>query len=493
MSQIERVATGVPGLDVITHGGLPKGRATLITGRSGTGKSVLALQIACNLARQGINTLMVAIEDDAADLATTGDALGFGFSELVAAGALRVADLAPTGDPVPNVAGEYEIAGLLQRIRGETEQTKIEALVIDSSTALFSNRPPEQQLRRLFFNLVYALRSQGLTSIITAEAPSDYGQLTVLGIEDFVCDVVITIRNVPDGERRRRSIEVTKFRRSGHFKGEYPCAITTKGITVFPLDVETNQREAHLTRFSSGVEGLDVVNNGGWLRDSIVLVRGPTGSGKTMLAGRYALAGALRGERVVYYGFEEPRPMLLRNFAQVGLSFAPFLESGTVQVECRFPDSTSPEDLLLQLRVELEQFRPSLIVIDSVSSIEHATSSTTFRHFMIGLASLLRAHSRSAMLTQTIAPGDVTEHGAAYLSTICDAILMLDYSTTRHQLLRSLRVLKMRGSGHSTLLHQITLDDAGLSVDALAQPAEPQSDLKQLTAALAEMRQGRQP
>lgn len=462
MTDIARVPTGVPGLDVITTGGIPEGRATLVSGRSGTGKSVLALQLACNLARAGRRTLIVAVEETPDDLRTSGDALGLGFGDLVEAGALRAADLSVSEHPPPGVSGDYEIEGLVERIRGEVEAGGCQVVIIDSSTALFAQRPPLEQLRRLLFRLVLSLRQMGLTSIVTAEADDD--DSTVLGIEEFVCDLTLVLRNVIDGERRRRSIEVTKYRRSTHFKGQFPCTLTHQGLRIFPLDAAERPVAQPAERFSSGVEGLDRMNDGGWLRDSIVLVRGPTGSGKTTIAGTYVRAGAQRGERVVYYGFEEPRPILLRNFASIGLPLEPCIEAGTMRLVCRFPEATSPEDLLVALRLELQEFEPSLIVLDSISSIEHATGAASFRQFMIGLASLLRQHGRSALLTQTISAHAEADMAAPYLSTVADAILMMDYSTDQPDLDRTMRVLKMRGSRHRSDKHDIAIEPGGIRV-----------------------------
>jgi len=465
MTALERVPTGIPGLDLLTRGGIPKHRATLITGRSGTGKSVLCLQLACTLARAGMKVLIIAAEEAASDLSTTGDAMDFGFSELSERGLLRVADFTPTDDPEPQISGDYDISGLIHRIRGEAESKGLDVVVIDSFTALFGHRASEDQLRQLFLQLVCFLRKHEITAVITAGARDDYGALTALGVEDFVCDLVITLRNTHDGERRRRSIEIHKYRRSGHYKGEYSCAITTHGISVFPLDPSERAVANATDRFSSGVEGLDRVNAGGWLRDSLVLVRGPTGSGKTILASMYARAGVLRGERVIFYGFEEPRGILFRNLAQIGLGFEELARTERLRVRCRFPDATSPEDLLIELRVELETFQPSLVVIDSVSALEHASSAQSFRLFMVGLASLLRQYGQSALLTQTVRPHDEAKP-AAYLSTIADSIVMLDYTTGEVELLRSMRVLKMRGSAHSTRRHALHLGPEGLVIDA---------------------------
>lgn len=473
MSTLKKLETGVPGLDVLTLGGIPEGRSTLIAGKSGTGKTVIGLQIAANLARQGTNTIVVAVEESPEDLQDSGDALGLGISRLVRQGALQFADITRPMDGPTLVSGEYDIFGLTHRLEALAKQTGARALILDSASALFSPKPPPDTLRSHFFQLVYALRTLGLTAVIIAEAPSDYGQLTTMGVEDYVCDLTVILRNIIDGGRRRRTIEVNKYRRSAHYKGEYPCTITTRGIAVFPLDAKEHAEAESVERYSSGVPGLDGMTGGGWLRNSIIIVRGPTGSGKTMLAGLYARAGAARGERVVYYGFEETRPILLRNYREIGMDMDPYIKSGNLKVICRYPEATSLEDLLVDLRLGLEELKPSLVVLDSISSIEHASSEKGFRQFMIGVASILREHGRSAFITQTIAASEVAEHTVPYLSTIADAILTLDYSADGYDLDRRMRVLKMRGSDHAQHPYRLEILPGGIHVQTLS-PEEAQ-------------------
>jgi circadian clock protein KaiC len=206
------------------------------------------------------------------------------------------------------------------------------------------------------------------------------------------------------------------------------------------------------------------MTHGGWLRNSIIIVRGPTGSGKTMLAGLYARAGAARNEQVVYYGFEETRPILLRNYREIGMEMDSLIAAGNLKVICRYPEATSLEDLLVDLRTGLEELKPSLIVIDSISSIEHSSSEKGFRQFMIGVASILREHGRSALITQTIATSERFEHTAPYLSTIADAILMMDYSTEGYEIDRTMRVIKMRGSGHEQHPYRLQIESGGPKV-----------------------------
>jgi circadian clock protein KaiC len=467
MTKLRKLSTGVPGLDLLTHGGIPEGRSTLVTGKSGTGKSVMALQVGSHLAGTGTPTIIAAVEESPEDMQDTGDAMGLGISGLVESGSLHFVNISRPMDGTTVVAGDYDLFGLAHQLEDLVKKTGARALILDSATALFSPRPAPEALRSHFFQLVHTLRQLGLTAVIIAEAPGDYGQLTTMGVEDYVCDLTIILRNIVDGGRRRRSIEVNKYRRSAHYKGEYPCTVTTRGLTIFPLDAKEHPIHSAVERYSSGVAGLDELTRGGWLRNSIVIVRGPTGSGKTMLAGLYARAGAMRGERVVYYGFEETRPILLRNYREIGMDMEPSIQNGNLKVICRYPEATSLEDLLMDLRVGLEEMQPSLIVMDSISSIEHASSEKGFRHFIIGVAAILREHGRSALITQTVASTEMAEHTAPYLSTIADAILTVNYSTEGYDLDREMRVIKMRGSDHEQHPYRLAIEPGGLRVTKL--------------------------
>jgi circadian clock protein KaiC len=473
MNSVQKLSTGVPGFDVLSHGGIPLGRSTLVTGRSGTGKTILGLQIASHLAHEGTNVIVLAVEESPEDLITCGDALGFDLSGAVASGHLRVSDATRPMDGPTVVTGEYDMSGLVHRVEALVRETDARAIVLDSATALFSPRPPQELLRSLFFQVVHAFRRLGLTSVILAEATGDYDSSTTsLGVEDYVCDMVVIFRNLVDGERRRRSIEINKYRRSPHYKGEYPCTITAKGLAIFPLDAKERTEPEKVQRYSSGMPGFDAMIGGGLLRDSIAIVRGPTGSGKTLFSGLYARAGASRGERVAFYGFEEPRGLLLRNFAEIGMPMEEYERQGLLSVTCRYPEALGMEDLLVRLRAGLEEFKPSLIVLDSISSIEHSLSEKGFRQFMVGVASLLREHRRSALLTQTVLGGHASEHTAPYLSTIADMILTLDYSAQEYDLNRTLRVLKMRGSAHDTHPHRLWIGAGGVKIE-MAPVREP--------------------
>lgn len=467
-----KIPSHVPGLDNLLHGGLPANRCTLLAGRSGTFKSILALQVACKAAQSGIRALFVSTEEPKEDLLRIGKDFGFATAELCDNGFLRIADL---GDPMDrNVTwtGQFDLGGFLYVIEREVKESGAKFVVIDSVSALFG-AVERSGARAHFFQLVQVLRHLGVTSLITSEADADYGPVTRFGMEDFVCDLVLIARNLRDGNRRRRSIEVHKYRTSAHYKGEFPWTLTNEGISIFPVDAEQRQPEASNERYETGVSGLDEMLGGGFVRDSITLLRGPTGSGKTTLAGMVARAGALRGEKVFYYGFEETEPILRRNFRSLGLPLDELVDSGAIKLVCRYPEATSPEDMIIELRDVLDRYQPSLIVIDSISSIEHVTSFEGFRQFIIGLASSLRRQGRSALLTQSGSVSVEHERSAPYLSTLADAIIQLRYAALPDGLERFIRVMKMRGGPHETAERSVVLQKGGVSVRARGLAAAP--------------------
>jgi circadian clock protein KaiC len=468
----DKLPSGIPGLDSLLHGGIPRARTTLISGKSGAGKSSIALQMLCSLAKEGLPGIFVCVEERPDDVIQAGDLLGVGASELVAARKLTLLDLRRPTEERTDFAGDAALDGMVELIATQAQKTGAKVVVLDSLSSLFHPRPSSEETRRHTLFLVHALEERGFTLIITADAPADYSRPTTQGTEDAAM-LVLIIRNIVDETRRRRTLEVYKYRRSNHRKGEYPFTISDSGVVIFPVELPDSAYDrpgvAPSERFSSGLAGLDEMNHGGWLRDSLVLVRGPSGSGKTTLAGMYTRAGAQRGERIAYYGFEEPREVLLRNFGLLGMDIERYSRDDAVRIVCRYPEATSAEDLLIEMRNDLDRRNPSLVVLDSISSIEHASSPRSFRDFLIGLASLLRSRNRSALLTQTTqSQAESGNFGAPYLSTVADAILSLDYSADEPVLRRTMRVLKMRGSAHSLEQWNLRIEADGLHVEQAA-------------------------
>ena len=313
------------------------------------------------------------------------------------------------------------------------KQTGARAIILDSATALSARARRPNSCAAISSSWFTRFARIGLTAVILAEAPGDYGPLTTMGVEDYVCDLTLILRNIIDGRRRRRSIEVNKYRRSAHYKGEYPCTVTTRGLAVFPLDAKETAAGSMVERYPSGVEGLDAMTRRRLAAQLDHHRPRPDGQRQDDAGGslRARRRGARRARRLLRLRRDaaDPAAELPRDRHAHG-SVHP-----ERQPEGDLPVSRSDESRGSARRSSRWARGTEAVAgrLDSISSIEHASSEKGFRQFMIGVASILREHGRSALITQTIDRRS-REHTAPYLSTIADAILTLDYSQQDYEL-----------------------------------------------------------
>jgi circadian clock protein KaiC len=306
---------------------------------------------------------------------------------------------------------------------------------------------------------------------MTAERTEEYGHVGCYGLEEFVTDNVVILRNPLMRERRRRTIEILKFRGAAHHKGEYPFAIDPRtGVNVIPL-AETGLKVRALSgRISIGKPEVDEMCGGGLFRDSIALISGATGTGKTMMVTEFLAAGVRAGERGLFFSFEESRPQILRNADSWGIDLAAPEERDEVRVRSHYPERMGLEDLLIEIRHQIETFQPVRLAVDSLSVLDRVSSGASFREFVVGLTSLIKEFEHVAMCTNTtgIQPG-AESPAMTHISTITDAIVLLRYVELDASVKRCLTVLKMRGSSHDKAIREYTITDEGMQLgDPLA-------------------------
>jgi len=469
MNQIiegDKIPTGIEGFEHITMGGLPRGRTCLVSGSSGSGKTILALEFLyrgiVNYNRKGI---FVTMEERPEDIIRNVQKIGWNLQSLVNTEQLKFVDAAP--EPVPvEESGGYDLSGLLTRIQHAVEDTGAELLVMDSVGSLFDQFSSVAIVRREIFRITSAIKDMGITAILTAEREEEYGSISRHGVEEFVSDTVIILRNVLKDEKCRRTIQVLKMRGDCHFKGEYPFTITPQnGISILPLSARELKQASSTNRVSFGNDVLDQMSGGGLFRDSIFLVSGPTGGGKTLLATTFAAEGCSHTEKVLLLAYEESRAQLLRNAQSWGMDFRKWEDDGLLKVICQYPEAMGLEDHLLLIQREIESFRPKRLIMDSVSAMERVGPVRFFREFVIGLTSFAKQEEVCSLFTSTtpkLSGGDsITE---AHISTITDAILLLRYVEINGILRRGIAVIKMRGSQHEKHIREFTIDNHGLHI-----------------------------
>lgn len=459
---VHKIRTMIEGFDDISHGGLPIGRTTLVSGTSGTGKTLLAIQFLYN----GITYfdepgVFVTFEESPTDIIKNAYSFGWDLQQLVNDGKLFILDASP--DPEgQEVVGNFDLSALIERIQYAIRKYKAKRVSVDSITAIFQQYDAASVVRREIFRLVARLKQIGVTTVMTTERVEEYGPVARFGVEEFVSDNVAIVRNVLEGERRRRTIEILKLRGTTHMKGEYPFTMTNQGINIFPLGAMRLTQRSSNVRVSSGVDTLDTMCGGGFFKDSIILATGATGTGKTLLVSKFIQNACLRGDRAILFAYEESRAQLSRNAYSWGIDFEEMEHNGLLKILCTYPESAGLEDHLQIIKSEIAEFKPSRIAIDSLSALARGVSNNAFRQFVIGVTGYAKQEEITGFFTNTtdqfMGSNSITD---SHISTITDTILMLQYVEIRGEMARAINVFKMRGSWHDTGIREYTISEDG--------------------------------
>lgn len=465
-STLDKLETGIKGFDGLTLGGLPRGRTTLVAGTPGSGKTIFAVQFLAEGARRGEPGVYVTFEERPDDIARNVSTLGWDISSWQEQGLWRVVDASFRGEDAGIVVGSFDLDALIGRIEHAIDQVGAVRVAIDSLGAVFSRLGQRHEdLRLQLGQVAERLRRLGVTTVITAERRDDSaGVIDRHQMEEFVADNVVILRHTLDDERRRRTVEVLKFRGSHHQEGQYPFVIVPdQGIRVVPLHTLDLTQPTSDARVTSGIAELDRMCGGGFFRDSVILLSGATGTGKTLVASHF-VASEEEG-RALYLSFEESREQLFRNAASWGFDFAAREAEGRLRVMSLYPEAMSLQNHALRIDEALEEFQPDRLVVDSLSALERGGSRRTFREFVIGLTSLVKHREVTSLFTNsTPTLGGGTSVTEAHISTLTDSIILLRYVEMYGAMRRAITVLKMRGSTHDRSIREFTVDDKGVHV-----------------------------
>lgn len=466
---ISKVPTGHVGLDHILRGGFPEGRTTLVSGTAGAGKTIFALQFLFGGTREhGDASVFVTCEETPTSIRDNAASLGFDLPDLERHGRWTFVDATHDPSHEEEVIGGFDFSALIARIRHAVDRTGARRVAIDSLGALLTRYEDAHAVRREMLRLANSLRDMGVTSVLTNERSELSDGFGRFGVEEYVCDNVLILRYTLDEESRRRTLEVLKMRGVDHLTGEFPFTILPgEGIVILTLEGTSLTAESSTERIHSGLPALDEMCNGGMFRDSVSLVSGATGTGKTLLVTEFIDGGARQGERSLIFSFEESRSQLFRNAAGWGRDFAAMEADGSLRVEAIYPEMRSLEDHLVAIMKAVDEYQPTRVAIDSLSALERIASQRGFREFLIGLTSFIKHRQIAALMTataRTLLGGEsLTE---AHISTLTDMIMVLRYVEMAGEVRRGLAVLKLRGSTHDKMIHEFTVDETGMRIGA---------------------------
>jgi circadian clock protein KaiC len=450
---IAKSPTGILGLDEVTHGGLPTGRPTLVCGDAGSGKTLLA------------TSFLVNGEELANDVAS----LGFDLPALVAAGKLFV-DYVHIERSEIEETGEYDLEGLFVRLDHAIRSIGAKRLVLDTIESLFSGLGNANILRAEVRRLFRWLKDKGLTAIITAERGEN--TLTRQGLEEYVSDAVILLDHRVTEQVSTRRLRVVKYRGSHHGTNEYPFLIDRNGLSVLPVTSLGLAHSASVERLPTGVRELDDMLGGkGYFRGSTVLVSGTAGTGKTSLAAHFAAAACRRGERVLYFLFEESPLQLLRNMRSIGIDLQPWTQEGLLQFQAERPAHAGLETHLASLYQQVRAFQPSVTIVDAITNLLSVGTRNDVRAMLMRVIDYLKVNEVTGLFTSLTPGRDESEDTEVGVSSLMDTWIAMTINEHDHQRHRMIRVLKSRGMRHSNRVHDFELTDHGLRIVDLSASA----------------------
>ena len=459
-SELPKALTGVRGLDEVTRGGLPRGRPTLVCGGPGSGKTLLALTFLVNGAvRFDEPGVLMTFEENGDEIASDVASLGFDLPGLIAAKKIAV-DYVRVERSEIEETGEYDLEGLFVRLDYAIQTVGAKRAVLDTIESLFAGLSNEGILRSELRRLFRWLKDRGMTAVITGERGD--GLLTRQGLEEYVSDAVILLDHRVHDQTSTRRLRVVKYRGSHHGTNEYPFLIGTDGISVLPVSSLALQHDAPLERVSSGIARLDEMLSGeGYYRGSTILVSGTAGCGKTSLSAHFLDAACRRGERCLWFLFEESPQQLLRNMLSIGIDLKPWVDAGLLQFHADRPSRHGLETHLVAMHHVVADFKPAVTAIDPVTNLMTIGTQADVQAMLTRLIDHLKTENVTAMLT-SLTPGTIDTDTT--ISSLMDTWIVLSNTDEGGVYRRGLGVLKSRGMAHSNEVREFVLTDHGLDV-----------------------------
>jgi len=461
-ASLPKAPTGIHGLDEITGGGLPQGRPTLVCGSAGCGKTLMAMEFLVRGATEFNEPgVFFAFEETAAELAENVRSLGFDLDELAAQDRIAVEHIRIERSEIEE-AGEFDLEGLFIRLGLAIDTVGAKRVVLDTLETLFGGFSNEAILRSELRRLFRWLKDRGVTAVITAERGD--GTLTRQGLEEYVSDCVILLDHRVNDQTSTRRLRIVKYRGTSHGTNEYPFLIDAAGFSVLPLTSLGLEHEAANERVSTGIARLDEMLGGGPYRGTSVLLSGTAGTGKSSIAAHFAEASCRRGERCLYYSFEESQSQILRNMRSIGLELAPWIERGLLTFVSTRPTFYGLEMHLAAMHKHIREYDPKLVVVDPMSNFISAGTVHEAQAMLLRLVDFLKARQTTALFLSLTSGGGALEATEQNISSLIDTWVLLRDIELGGERNRGLHVLKCRGTAHSNQVREFVLTSHGVDL-----------------------------
>ena len=466
--QLHKCPTGIQGFDQITNGGLPRNRITLIGGGTGSGKTLLGLDfIIHGVTHFDEPGVFISFEESEDELLKDVDGLSMDLRGLVKKKKIHLEHILLERRDIQQ--SDFNLEGLLVRLEHAIDSVGAKRVVLDSIESLFAGITDIGILRLEIKRLFRWLKEKGVTAIITGEP--GINSHTRHGLEEFISDCIVLLDNRVTDEISVRRIRILKYRGSSHGTNEYPFVIDKNGLSVIPITSAGLDQPGTAERVSTGIPSLDkMFKGGGYTRGSTVLASGTAGTGKTSLASAFAMERCRRGERCLFLSYEESAGQLMQNMSSIGFNLNKYVKKGLLRIVSTRPSFFGLEMHLLDLYRTIEEFKPTSVVIDPLTSLLGEGSPRELQSMVTRMIDLLKSKRVTGFFTSLVSStAQNNTSGEVGVSSLIDTWIIVreleeDAGKTR---VRGLYVVKSRGMGHSSDVHKLTLSDRGISLTAV--------------------------
>jgi circadian clock protein KaiC len=460
---ISKSRTGIVGFDELTLGGLPTGRPTLVCGTAGCGKTLFASTFLVNGARDMDEPgVFVTFEERPSDIISNVRSLGFDVEQLVDQGKIYLEHISIDPSELEEI-GDYDLEALFLRLELAIDQIGAKRIVLDTIESLFSAFTNPAILRAEIRRLFDWLKDKGLTTIITGERGD--GSLTRQGLEEYVSDCVILLDHRVQNQISTRRLRIVKYRGTAHGTNEVPFLIDQDGFSVLPISSLGLSHKVSDERISSGVEDLDAMLSGnGFHRGTSILLSGVAGSGKSSLSASFVAAACERGQKAIYFSFEESVDQTVRNMKSIGRDLRKHIDAGLLHYVAARPTFYSLEMHLAVMLREIARVEPSIVVLDPISAFMGSGEPLEVQSMLLRMVDFLKSRGTTAVFTHLMHSQAGTTETDVGLSSLMDAWILLLNREIGGEFNRELYLLKARGLSHSNQVREFVMSDTGIKL-----------------------------
>jgi circadian clock protein KaiC len=455
--------TGIQGFDEITDGGLPAGRPTLVCGGAGCGKTLFGMEFLVRGATQFNEPgVFMSFEETNDELTKNVASLGFDLDDLAKHKKIILEHVRVERSEIEET-GEYDLEALFIRLGYAIDTIGAKRVVLDTIESLFAGLPNQLILRAELRRLFRWLKEKGVTAIITGERGDE--TLTRQGLEEYVSDCVIMLDHRVTEQNSTRRLRVVKYRGSIHGTNEYPFLIDENGFSILPVTSLGLQHSVSNERISSGISALDKMLEGkGFYRGSTVLISGTTGVGKTSIAAHFAEAACKRGERVLYFCFEESPKQLMRNMLSIGINLEIWVQKGLLQFQATRPTFYGLEMHLAATHKAVNDFKPQIVILDPINTFVIGDKDFEVKTMLMRIVDYLKSNLITAMFTSLTPKEGITEHNDSGISSLIDTWIYLRDIELSGERNRGMYIIKSRGMAHSNQIREFILTSHGIEL-----------------------------